>query len=585
MKLLLAAVALTIGCIGLKSAGDYPQEPEPPGIEDKIILNVDAPSTQLLDSGEANETGSIEVVFEYVDDFPSDHDEIDSLEERTEHRIAAGEHFQRENEERAKAIALRNYTDVYVSKYSPFIVFEYPSLSEFLTEDYAKLSLSDSDDLCAIFVDEDSGCDLADRNDSSVSIYPFTQAKEDIGLPDHPEYDGTGIKIGSIEGGAPDNSSNLAGVTCHVFGEYRDPHAFYTSSIYGGNSGIAKGAEIYFACLENKTFIQCADWLVENDVDVVNVSAGWMTGSYDDKSAYVDFAAKQYGISFCVSAGNEGESNKINSVSIAVNAISVASNDSNLKISSFSSSGLRKKERKKLSKPTLTAPGGSLYGIPYVSETISGTSLSAPMVTGIVAILMQEFPLLRGHPENVLSALTVSAIPIKGQEDIWDEDAGFGLVNYERARKAARAFGTGNVTGRYKEGESVWDKTITISSGETFHFNNTFLFNGTESTKISSVKFSALESRLKDSSGRVVATSKRFSNFSTLIYTNNGAEQEYRLDLYLLEDNRKNGISDFYGFTYFLSDDTDLLNIRSNISFGYKNERLVDSSLERSAFV
>ena len=56
------------------------------------------------------------------------------------------------------------------------------------------------------------------------------------------------------------------------------------------------------------------------------------------------------------------------------------------------------------------------------------------MVTGVLALLMDEFPILDSYPELATSAIINSVTSLPLQTDLWDEYAGAGLINYSTAR-------------------------------------------------------------------------------------------------------------------------------------------------------
>ena len=97
------------------------------------------------------------------------------------------------------------------------------------------------------------------------------------------------------------------------------------------------------------------------------------------------------------------------------------------------------KEQKKKSlntrKPTLSAPGTKIN---FGDNQKTGTSFAAPMVTGVIAKLIDEKPGLAGFPELVMTSLIASATPVSGQGNYWDVHAGAGRVNYQKAREAVK---------------------------------------------------------------------------------------------------------------------------------------------------
>src|SRR6056297_1938518 len=122
------------------------------------------------------------------------------------------------------------------------------------------------------------------------------------------------------------------------------------------------------------------EWAANQGYDVASLSLGASSGSSTVKDA-VDYAYNN-GVLVVSSAGNSGPCNDCVGYPAAYsNAVAVSSTDSDDSLSSFSSTG---------SEVELAAPGGSVYstykGGGY--DTLSGTSMSCPHVSGAGAQLM-----------------------------------------------------------------------------------------------------------------------------------------------------------------------------------------------------
>lgn len=529
--------------------------------KDKIVYNLNTShDLELTDNEELEECSMVQIVLQYESSFKCNHIDLENDFDLINHRNELREHYTEINAQKISDLNLLNYKDVYASLYGPFITYSYDANNDSFMNDLELLEEIDDDELLKIYVESNDNSDFATRN-SSTSFYQFSDALNDVGIPESCSFTGDGIKIGSIESGIPNNYINLNETTYETYGAYQTDHAFYTSSVYGGSSGIAKDVDIYFSALTNYTFSECVDWLLLKGVNIINRSNGAKTGTYNSNSAYADYIVKETKITFINSAGNDGDANIIGNPSTGVNVISVASNDSNLGISSFSSAGLASSETNLLLKPTITAPGGNLYGVENISSALNGTSFSAPMVTGVVALLMEEFPNLKYHPEAVMNVLCNSATFALGQTDEVDYDAGFGIVNYERARKACENIVNQTLTSAVTDNQEIYQKNIVLNNSETINLQTTTLFNSNAndtsySVNLSEIDFSNFIIQIYDlATNEVVYTSSQKSNMSYISFTNPYATSKtYGISVKL--SGSKYGTSiEYYSINYFLSNE------------------------------
>ncbi len=190
----------------------------------------------------------------------------------------------------------------------------------------------------------------------------------------------------------------------------------------GGVKGVAPKARLYaFKVLDQfgrgkeediiAAIEQCVDPNQDGDLSdrlqVVNMSLGASFGSPDDAISTAVDNATALGITFCVAAGNNGrytpvqgkETNyyftgmeTVGSPGLARRAITVGAVDSLDQRASFSSQG--PSSHTFAVKPDVLAPGVDIVSLQRGGGTIplSGTSMATPMVSGIAALLLEQYP-------------------------------------------------------------------------------------------------------------------------------------------------------------------------------------------------
>jgi serine protease AprX len=280
------------------------------------------------------------------------------------------------------------------------------------------------------------------------------------------------------------NTDNTSGHGTHVAGIAAGSGA----STYGAYRGVAPGAHLVGlsvgegASVLNFSVLQAVDWLLEHgdDYNVQVANNSWGSNGPFDPADPVHEAMKQLhdaGVTVVFSAGNEGPGeNTLNRRAVAPWVISVAAgcklwvqDPTNSRsqcvdaagrepvLAGFSSRGI---PGDPLYHPDVTAPGVRIVStrafsgaVPLLGATsdanvcnigiqnlknytcMSGTSMSAPVVAGVVA-LMEEAAGGRLTPDQVLALLTSTARPLAGYAE-WEVGAGY--VDAAAAVKAARS--------------------------------------------------------------------------------------------------------------------------------------------------
>lgn len=277
--------------------------------------------------------------------------------------------------------------------------------------------------------------------------------------------------------------------TEHGHGTHVSSTVAGTGAASGGRfKGVAPGADLYVfkvgagASVLTWWAARAFDWVIQNGAqhNIRVISNSWGGGggedyNPDDAINILSKAAYNKGIVTVFSAGNSGGPNKIGRNSVSPYVISVAAGNKDFTKASFSSTGrpgttLARPETG-VYRPTITAPGvditaaHSSLGAAMAGgkdpqnplyTTASGTSMSAPHVSGIVALMLEARPALSA--QNVIDILEGTAASMPGYE-AWEVGAGFA-----DAHAAAQAAEKGQL--RFKPSTKGKNPAYELISGE-----------------------------------------------------------------------------------------------------------------------
>lgn len=213
--------------------------------------------------------------------------------------------------------------------------------------------------------------------------------------------------------------------------------------MYGGKTyqGVAPNATVYYYSLKkggtNVSFYRVIASLVFVDnVSIINMSLNSETFYYEqDFDGYLDCFIQDYRVAFVICAGNDGA---IGAPAWTYNAIAVGnascSTDDYGKYLMHHSSAYSSntysfdeyswealKPNYLTNKPDISAFGTNItminsngvpsnqFAVDTQDGTVTGTSFSAPYVTGTIALMLQANPSLVGKPDAIKTILLVSA--------------------------------------------------------------------------------------------------------------------------------------------------------------------------------
>ncbi|KRB78037.1 hypothetical protein ASE01_07660 [Nocardioides sp. Root190] len=313
-----------------------------------------------------------------------------------------------------------------------------------------------------------------------IADFGAGEAREDLGL----DGDGVGICIADngITADHEQFDGDIAGSADFAEGPRPDPgavsdlagngHGTHVASIAAGDGGgsappfssaaqgVAPGAEVYVARVLNNnsgsytSVIGGIDWCAaQPGVDIINLSVSAVPTDGTDAASLAVEAAVAAGKVVVAAAGNEGDRPRtVTTPGTAPSAITVGSvgdisapppilanapwtgafdvHDAGPGVMAYSSRG---PTLSGAVKPDIMAPGNSVVGAVQTSSTaygvLSGTSMAAPYISGLVALGLEAVP--DATPAQVKQALMTTAkdVGMPGVDNEW----GAGLVD-------ARAF-------------------------------------------------------------------------------------------------------------------------------------------------
>jgi uncharacterized repeat protein (TIGR01451 family) len=252
-----------------------------------------------------------------------------------------------------------------------------------------------------------------DHNGFVDDCYGFDMVNNDSDpLDDH----GHGTHVAGIIGAKGNNSVGVVGVNWNV-------QIMACKFLNSGGSGFTSDA---IRCLEYVKLMK------ERGVNIVATNNSWGGGGYSQALYDAIAAQMDAGILFIAAAGNSGRDNDTGNLYPASyylpNVIAVAATDHNDDLPSFSNFGLHTVHVGAPGKSILSTMRGNTY------DTLSGTSMATPHVTGLAALLKAHNPSLdwiairnlilsSGDPKPALADKTITGRRINAYQALTCTDA------------------------------------------------------------------------------------------------------------------------------------------------------------------
>ena len=398
-------------------------------ISDKIVFEnfeVSPMSVSSENTNQPTDKVEIKVLCDYENfsyDFAANANK--SVEQQRSEIFAQGKAYHtQKNQQIINQIDTDDMDGLYVSTYSPYFTYE-STLQEITANNYEQLNdLASYSYIEKIYV-------------SSEHEYQpmLEEATEAIGVADYIDtgiLTGEDIVIGILETGiADENHSNFNNIDLTVRNEwyYIETVTEHATTVASVIAKMCPDAKLLSVELSGNAVSEI-DWMLDRNVNVINMSYGEKnpTGNYNSESAYVDYIVNTYKVTIIASGGNEGlDTGYITNPALGYNVITVgAGNSDNYYAVNFSSY----KVNNGPDKPNIVAPGLNIEITPF--GILNGSSLSAPIVTSCVALLMEERADLTIHPEHVLALMMNNGDRDDEGDTIGlDEYAGGGRINFE----------------------------------------------------------------------------------------------------------------------------------------------------------
>lgn len=279
---------------------------------------------------------------------------------------------------------------------------------------------------------------------------------------------GQNVRLGLIDTGVDGSHRDLAGKVLRFrdFTRFTGPevapfddegHGTHCAGIICGGDlsgspiGVAPKAKLIVAKGLDKNgaggmigLIRCLNWMADPDGSAATVdqptavSCSWGAAMNVPVVARVFWlsvsALRDAGVVPVFASGNEGQDH-LNIPGSYPHAFAVGALESNDTVADFTSRGLIKWSGVTYKKPSISAPGVSIYstmpGNRY--EHMSGTSMATPCVAGLIALLKSARPQLTGAQIEGLLKRTAKDLGTPGE----DATFGFGLVDVQAAHAIA----------------------------------------------------------------------------------------------------------------------------------------------------
>ncbi|MDE6414890.1 MAG: S8 family serine peptidase [Anaeroplasmataceae bacterium] len=391
------------------------------------------------------------------------------------------------------------HLDIYKEFSSPFVNIHSDKVLEDVNDldNNLKKAILDSDVICS-FISKDltytcfdggggGGGDPYPDKETPSGFLGKKEVLEKINAS-NTDLDGSGINIGIFEVcdnsgklGLP-NTSYLYGLSVQKRGDNGE-FSSHATAVTKCVSWLAPKSNYYCGSVDTeeqgntKRYEATLNWLLEKQINVINMS---FSTYIENTERQFDMYAKDNFISLVVSAGNN--SYCVTTPGICYNVITVgATNVECTDRADFSCYRVPYS----IAKPNIMAPGEKIFfggSITNNGKTYdSGTSFSAPIVTGAVAQLMQKRPILKLYPEAVQAVLynTANQSMLASHDKYagFDTENGAGMLDVKKALDNIFNYNLRTLTSNDYYKKTITMANIRVEAGQTLNVNLNWLIS------------------------------------------------------------------------------------------------------------
>ena len=354
---------------------------------------------------------------------------------------------------------------LYVSQYAPMVLAEIPVQKVY---EIAKCETVTAVDL----LEEREGVDAT--NATALKSVDADYTRNTLG------FTGCNVNIGQIELATPDKTHNdLKSPNIKVLIANTGSHATGVARILVGKKGIAPDARLvsvprgssysdFYARIES--LISYRNATDNSLISVINASTGWERAAnewYRAAEKWLDHVAPMHSVSVVVSAGNIVSTGiDVLEPGLAYNVITaggfVDNNSTNpANYALYAESAYANGGSSGCAKPDLLAPAANVLG-----DGVEGTSSSAPVVSGIIAQMLELKPSLANNP-TLIKAILLAGCAYKFSGETLagglTPEQGAGTINAKRAIYVAS--GNRYLTGTISA-SGTKNHTFAVTSGD-----------------------------------------------------------------------------------------------------------------------